>query len=247
MGVESIVARAERPVVLELHNVEKDYRGLRPLRIGHLQLREGQTLALLGFDRAAAEVLINLMTGAITPDSGDVRVFGQSTRDIVDSDAWLSLLDGIGLLTDRAVLLDGLTVEQNLAMPFTLALDSIPDTVKARVSTLAADVDLDAAELSQPVAVTSALTQLRLRLARAIALGPRVLLAEHPNASLSSDELPAFARVFAKLTTQRRMASVTLTADSAFAASIAERVLSVKPATGALREIALWRRWFSRP
>ena len=86
---------------------------------------EGDSVALLGFDQTTAEVLVSLITGAITPDSGDVRVFGRSTRDIVDGEAWLQGLDQFGILSERAVLLDQLTAEQNLAVPF--SLDARPD------------------------------------------------------------------------------------------------------------------------
>ena len=47
--------------VLELSAVIKDYRGLRPLRIDYLAIEPGEQLAVLGFDRPSAEVLINLI------------------------------------------------------------------------------------------------------------------------------------------------------------------------------------------
>src|SRR5688500_15948127 len=104
-------------LVLEFRNVEKAYGGLRPLRIQQLAVARGQTLALVGFDRATAEVFVDLATGATVPDAGEVRAFGQSTASIKDAEAWLASLDRFGILSERAVLLDGLTVLQNLAMP----------------------------------------------------------------------------------------------------------------------------------
>ena len=35
------------------------------------------------------------------------------------------MLDGVGILTDRAVLIGQFTVEQNIAMPFTLDVDPV--------------------------------------------------------------------------------------------------------------------------
>ena len=66
-------------VVISLRNVHKDYHGLRPLRVQHLELRQGESVALIGFDQVGAEVLVNLITGATLPDSGDVDVFGAAT------------------------------------------------------------------------------------------------------------------------------------------------------------------------
>src|SRR5688572_17398698 len=67
-----------QPVVVALREVEKDYKSLRPLRVQHLELRQGESVALLGFDATAAEILVNLITGATLPDSGDVDKIGRA-------------------------------------------------------------------------------------------------------------------------------------------------------------------------
>src|SRR6187455_2322990 len=107
-------------VLLQLRDVTQDYGGLRPLRIKSLDVRAGHRLAILGLDQAAAEVLVNLMIGSTTPRSGDVRAFGRVTTEIPDSDAWMAALREYGLLGVRTVLIEQLTVEQNLAIPLTL-------------------------------------------------------------------------------------------------------------------------------
>jgi len=230
---------------VELRDVQKDYRGLRPLRVKHLQLRQGQSLALVGFDQVTAEVFVNLLTGATVPDAGHVFVFGQPTSGLADGDAWLASLDRFGILSGRAVLLDELTVEQNLTMPFTLELDPIPDPVRAAVRQLAGEVGLSASDLPRPVAALAPLDRLRLRLGRAVALNPRVLLAEHPNASVPFDDVPAFAADYKQVVRGRGIASLTLTADRAFAAAVAEDVLTLQPATGELKAASFWRRRLS--
>src|SRR5207245_9810968 len=135
----------------ELRDVQKDYRGMRPLRIKHLQLREGQSLALVGFDQVAAEVLVNLLTGATVPDAGDVFVLGESTSALADGDAWLASLDRFGILSARAVLLDELKVDQNLAMPFTLELDPLHDAVRSEVRRLAGEDGRTPQDIWRPV------------------------------------------------------------------------------------------------
>jgi putative ABC transport system ATP-binding protein len=232
-------------LALELRDVQKDYRGLRPLRVRHLQLRQGQALALVGFDEITAEVLVNLLTGATVPDAGEVFVFGQPTSALADGDAWLASLDRFGILSARAVLLDELTVEQNLAMPFTLELDPLSDSVRWKVRQLAGEVGLSSPDLVRPVAALAPLGRLRLRLGRAVALNPRLLLAEHPNASVPSDDVPAFAADYRQVVTRRGIASLTLTADRAFAAAVAEQVLTLQPATGELKPASFWRRRLS--
>src|SRR6516162_8521097 len=111
------------PPVLEIVDLSKDYRGLRPLRMRDLTARAGESIAIIGFDQPSAEVFVGLVTGASLPDSGEVRLFGRSTRSIGDSAEWLSIVDRVGIVSDRAVLLDRFSVTQNLAMPFTLDIE----------------------------------------------------------------------------------------------------------------------------
>jgi ABC-type transporter Mla maintaining outer membrane lipid asymmetry ATPase subunit MlaF len=233
------------PAAIQLRGVSKDYRGLRPLRVQQLEVRQGESVALLGFDAAMAEVLVNLITGATLPDSGEVTVLGQPTAAITQGDEWLKTLERFGLIGERSVLVDQFTVEQNLAIPYTLEIDDLGPKLKADVHRLGEEVGLTAADLVQPTAMIAPATRLRLRLGRALALNPRVLLAEHPTASLSADDTPAFAADVSRIIAARGLASVIMTADRTFAAAVAEQVLTLEPATGALKGAPGWRRWFS--
>ena len=179
---------------------------------------EDESVALLGFDQTAAEILVNLITGATLPDSGDVDVFGVSTRNIADPDAWLVEMDRFGILSQRVVLLDAFTVEQNLALPFTLEVEQLSERVRAKVHALAQEVGLDS------TLVTSVRRGTRRRRrscasgsAKALALGPRVLLAEHPNATLPAEAVSRFAADLKRIAAARRLALLVMTADSSFA------------------------------
>src|SRR5262245_15213280 len=97
--------------VLRMRDVHKDYRSLRPLRVKELEMRAGQSVALLGFDQAMSEIFIDLLTGRSVPDAGEVTALGRLTTDIADADAWLGTLDRFGIVSERAVLVGELTVE----------------------------------------------------------------------------------------------------------------------------------------
>jgi ABC-type transporter Mla maintaining outer membrane lipid asymmetry ATPase subunit MlaF len=232
-------------VVLDIRGVRKDYRGLRPLRIERLTLAKGQSLALLGFDAITAEVLVNLITGATVPDTGEIALFGQLTTAITDGDAWLASLDRVGILSERAVLLDQMTVVQNLAVPHTLQLNPVPPEVGAIVSHLAMEVGIAAADFERPVGEVGSGIRARVRLGRALALDPGLLVAEHPNATIEVEAAPAFASDVRRICEQRGCAALTFTADSEFASAVASQVLTLRAASGELQPIASgWRRWF---
>lgn len=230
--------------LVTIQRLSKNYQALRPLRVESLTLERAGMVSLMGLDAQAAEMLVGLITGAVLPDEGEIQLFGKSTRDVTDSDAWLEMLDDVGIVTDRAVLISQFSVEQNIAIPFTLQVDPIVDTVRPQVVRLAAEVGLRADELGRHVAQVSAEAVARVRLARALALDPIVLVLEHPTATLPRDSVRSFASSIARVAEQRQLSVLAITADEPFAKALGGSVLTHEPATGALRPRSAWRKIF---
>ena len=227
---------------LAIAGLTKDYRGLRPLRIQQLTVSHDASVAILGFDQASAEVFVNLVTGATLPEAGTVHVFGQPTSAIADGDEWLQTLDRFGIVTERAVLLDHLTGIQNLAMPFTLDIEPPPDPVRARAEAIALEVGLPPASWSAPVADLDAPARARVRLGRALAADPALLILEHASAGLAPAAAVALGADVRTIAAKRGIALVAASADESFAHAVATQVLTLEPASGRLAERR--RGWF---
>ena len=232
--------------LVALRGVRKDYSALRPLRILALDLHAGRTTAVLGVDAAAAEVLVNLITATSLPDDGEVRVFDRPTAEVTDSDTWIGLLDHFGILSERAVLVEPLTVRQNLTMPHSLDVDAPPTDVRAKVDALVEELGLDRAAQDQRVGDASRAVRARVRLGRALALSPKVLLAEHPSALVDEEDAAALAADIARIVTARHIACLVMTADRAFANAVTGHVLELEPTTGELRRPSMLKRLFGR-
>jgi len=230
---------------LELEAVVKDYRGLRPLRIASLAVDSGDRVAIAGLDRAAAEVFVDLVNGALLPDAGVVRVLGRSTADITEGDDWLAWLDAFGILTPRAVLLESSTLAQNLALPLSLDFDPMPAGLRAQVEALAAEVELPAERLDRPIGDLPPVVRLRAQLAKALALDPKVVLLEHPTLSLAAEDVRPFAETVRRLATARQLTLVALTEDATFADVVATQAYKLNGGTGALTSSRGWRRFLS--
>jgi predicted ABC-type transport system involved in lysophospholipase L1 biosynthesis ATPase subunit len=225
-----------RDPVIELAGVSKDYRSLRPLRIDALTLNAGEHIALLGLDQPMAETLINLITGAALPDRGDVRMFGRTSASIDDSADWLAVVDRFGIVSERAVLLDHMSVVQNLSLPLTLEIEPpAPDTVERAIG-LGREAGLGDADWPRAVSELDAEGRLRVRIARALAFDPDVLLLEHASAPLPVEAVGRLGADIRRLAAERGCALLAATVDPRFAAAVAARVLTLEPATGRLTE-----------
>jgi ABC-type lipoprotein export system ATPase subunit len=226
--------------VLRITRVRKQYNALRPLRVNDLVVGDGERVALSGFDAGAAEVLVNLVTGASVPDEGDVAVQGRSTASIADGDEWLASLDRFGIVSPRAVLLDAASLRQNLAMPLTLQIDPIPEDAAVTVAGLARETGIGDEWLDRPVAGLPGPVKMRAHLARAVALGPALLILEHPTATLEKGEGKPFGEAVARVAAARSLATLIVSEDADFAAAAATRRLALHAASGELRS-PRWR------
>lgn len=228
--------------LVEFVGVVKPYQALRPLRLAELRVTAGAIVSVQGLDAVAAEVLVNLMTAAMLPEEGEVRLFGQSTADIADHDAWFAMLDGLGLVTERAVLLERCTVAQNLALPLTLAIEPIDPAVLPRVEALADEVGIARVALDTPVREAGPDVVQRVRLGRALALDPRLVVAEHPSASLPRPDVEAFARDLARIASARGAGLLAISADREFTRALGGTVLTLDPRNGVLSRPGLLAR-----
>jgi ABC-type lipoprotein export system ATPase subunit len=228
------------PPLLELTGVVKNYHGLRPLRIAALSVAAGETVAVLGIDGSAAEVLVNVVTGAMLPDSGEVRLLGRPTSAIADSDEWLRTVDQVGLVSGRAVLLESLSVVQNLAMPFSLEIEPPSPALREQASALAAEVGISS-DLDGRVAELDEASKILVRLGRALALCPPLVIVEHPTETIERAAVPELGKRIRRVIEGRGAAGLTLTGDEELARHVAGRILKFEPSSGRLAPLR--RRW----
>ncbi len=219
-------------MLIDIAGVRKHYGALRPLRVNALQVAPGQRLTVRGLDAQAAEMLSLLITGAALPDEGVVTIAGRDTRDIDTDTDWLISLDLFGLVTARAVLLETLTLEANLALPFTLSIDPVPEEIRRTVADLADEVGLGRERLSASVHSLSVADRVRVHLARALAASPQVLLLEHISAPLMPADATALGHSLAAIADERRLAWIAISEDPTFIAALGSTVLKLDAASG---------------
>jgi ABC-type transporter Mla maintaining outer membrane lipid asymmetry ATPase subunit MlaF len=203
--------------LIEITGLEKASAGLPTIRVRRLVVRAGDRYTVQGLDAGAAEAIVHLVTGAALPDRGEVRLDGRRTQDVATDMEWLASLDRFGIVTERSVLLDGLSVAANLALPITLEVEPVPADVRRRVDAIAEAVGLDVAILDRAAASLPPIDRMRVHLARALAVDPRVLLLEHPTAALDAASSRAFGEALRRAADQRQLAWLAFANDPVFA------------------------------
>jgi len=231
-------------VLLEIRDLSKDYHTLRPLRIKEFTVRSGDVVSITGMDLLGAETFVHLVTGATLPEAGEVLLLGRNTREITDGDAWLKSLDAVGMITTRGILVEAFSVLQNIALSLTLDVDPIDSRVVPQAGALAREVGIAASLFDVPVGRVTQDVQMRVHLARALALEPKMLIAEHPSAALPRDTVSGFGADLGRVARKRGLALVAITADDSLAKAIGGSRMELVPATGEVRALSRIRRLF---
>ncbi|MBV9037745.1 MAG: sugar ABC transporter ATP-binding protein, partial [Acidobacteriaceae bacterium] len=99
--------------VLEALHVRKSFGGVRALRGVSLELIGGETHALVGENGAGKSTLIKIITGALQPDAGEIRMHGKVVEH--HSPAHARAL-GIAAIYQQPALFPDLTVAENIGL-----------------------------------------------------------------------------------------------------------------------------------
>jgi ABC-2 type transport system ATP-binding protein len=166
------------PVVV-LDGVRRTFGTVTALDSLDLQVRPGEVTVLLGPNGAGKTTAVRMITGALPPESGAVRVFGLDTT--VDGQR---VRQRCGVVSAKPALYDRLTGEDNLR--YAAQLWGLDGEVDTRLRAAAARFGIDYA-LGLRVGGYSTGMKTRLALARAILHDPDLLLLDEPTSGLDPE------------------------------------------------------------
>jgi phospholipid/cholesterol/gamma-HCH transport system ATP-binding protein len=145
-------------------------------------LSKGDTHLLLGGSGTGKSTMLRMIGGLQRPDSGDVRVAGESLASKTERELG-NIRRGIGMLFQNGALLDSLTVFENVALPLREHTRQAIDAIAHRVTEVLAAVGLDGVESLLPRELSGGMLR-RVAFARAIVMEPEILLCDEPFSGL---------------------------------------------------------------
>ncbi|MGA3334173.1 MAG: ATP-binding cassette domain-containing protein [Terracidiphilus sp.] len=209
--------------VIAVENVYKSFASHKVLNGISLRVNRGETLAVLGRSGTGKSVLLRLIIGLDTPDSGSICIHGQDIAGLA-LDRMGEIRKKMGFLFQQAALYDSLTVQENVAFPLEHHRRDMSKSDRAdRVRQLLAEVGMEGDLEMMPSDISGGM-QKRVGLARALALEPEILLLDEPTAGLDPISSGEIDELILMLQRERRMASIVVTHDLHSAKTIAGRL-----------------------
>ena len=216
-------SEVESPVAVAIDQVHQSFGEHCVLDGVTLQVKRGETLAVLGRSGTGKSVLLRIVIGLQCPDAGSIRIQGQALNGRT-MDQMGEIRKRMGFLFQHAALYDSLTVEDNVAFPLLHHRREMSAAERRdRVQSLLTEVGIEG-NLSKMPSDLSGGMQKRVGLARALALDPEILLLDEPTAGLDPIGSGEIDDLILKLKEERHMASIVVTHDMHSAKTIANRL-----------------------
>ena len=208
--------------MIRLDNIYKAFGDKQVLKGFSLDVREGETVALIGYSGSGKSVTIKHIVGLLEPDSGTVFVDDKEVPTLPRKELY-ELRSHIGYVFQFAALFDSLTIGENVGMGLIKQGKLSPPEIDKRVAEALALVDLPDNQARFPAELSGGMRK-RVGIARAIALRPKYILYDEPTTGLDPVTSAVIDELMIRMQKQLGVTGVVITHDMRSAYRVATRI-----------------------
>lgn len=215
--------------MLTVQDLHKSYRvgknTYEVLKGVSLQVKKGEFVAVMGPSGSGKTTLLNCISCYIPADSGTITLGNRELANL-DEEALAQVRNRqLGFVFQDFLLLDGLTVRQNILLPAIIG-ENLNPLVEERANQLCVVFGISHIREKYPAEISGGEKQ-RTAVARALINHPLLILADEPTGNLDSKSSRAVIHSFEQAKAALEATVFMVTHDS-FAASFCDRVMILR-------------------
>ena len=199
-GAASGTAPAVDEAVLSARNVTKTYGNTHALRGVNFDIHRGKVTTLFGENGAGKSTLMKILSGVVTPTSGEIELDG---RRVTFASTVEARDNGISIIHQELSLAPNLSVRDNIFLGRELRRPSGIDFGEE-----ARQTEILMKDLEEEIDPLTPVEELRLgqqqlvEIARALSVDARILIMDEPTSALSAAEVEVLFKVIRDLTSR---------------------------------------------
>lgn len=208
--------------VIQFEDVHKSFEENHVLQGLTFDVPKGKVTTILGPSGSGKSVLLKHIIGVLKADSGTVRVLGQDVAHLGRSGVQ-ALRKRIGVLFQSSALFDSMSVLENVAFGLRMHTKISEDEIRARVAECLRRVNLSGVEDQMPSDLSGGMRK-RAALARAIAMGPAIILYDEPTTGLDPKTTNVVGDLILDIQGQIDITAIIVTHDMPLALRISDKI-----------------------
>jgi phospholipid/cholesterol/gamma-HCH transport system ATP-binding protein len=208
--------------MIRLVDVHKAFGEKRVLEGFTLDVKEEETMVIIGYSGTGKSVAIKHIVGLLEPDAGDVWVDDQHVNALSRPQLY-ELRSHIGYVFQFAALFDSMTVGENVAMGLHTKTEMTRADIDERVREALDLVDLPDAASRFPAELSGGMRK-RVGIARAIALRPKYILYDEPTTGLDPVTSAVIDQLMVRMREKLGVTGIVITHDMRSAYTVGSRI-----------------------
>jgi len=207
--------------MIKIEGLWKRFGSNEVLRGLDLEIRDGETIVVIGQSGGGKSVLLKHLCGLLKPDRGRVLVDGTDIVPLGEEEL-TPIRKQFGFLFQGAALFDSMTLYDNVAFPLREER-RVESEVNKRVEEALKIVDLLEAQDKKPAELSGGMRK-RAGLARAVVANPKYVLYDEPTTGLDPIRADNINEMVLRLHDKLHVTGVAVTHDMVSAYKIADRI-----------------------
>ncbi|HMA43548.1 MAG TPA: ATP-binding cassette domain-containing protein [Gemmatimonadales bacterium] len=207
--------------MIQFRDLHKAFDGHVVLDGFTLEVKDGETMVIMGRSGSGKSVALKHVVGLLQPDAGDVIVDGRPVSQL-DREGLMALRREIGFVFQFSALFDSMTVGENVALGLRrrgLSEEAIAQRVREALEL----VDLVGTDDQLPAQLSGGMRK-RVGIARAIALRPRYILYDEPTTGLDPVTSAVMDRLMVRTRERLGVTGIVVTHDMRSAYTVGDRI-----------------------
>lgn len=209
-------------IKIRIVNLHKSFGDNHVLRGVNLEIRQGESMVVIGGSGSGKTVLIKCIIGLIQPDEGKIYVDGTEITSLNEKEL-NEIRKKFGMLFQWGALFDSMTVWENVGFALRYQKKLKDEEVRRIASEKLALVGLKNVEDLMPSELSGGMKK-RVSLARAIALEPEILLYDEPTTGIDPIMADNINELIVQMKKKLNITSITITHDMKSAYKIGDRI-----------------------
>ncbi len=183
--------------IVEMKGIVKNFGPVKAVRKGEFNLRKGEIHSLIGENGAGKSTMMKMLYGMYAPDGGEILIRGKKAEGLTPK---IAIENGIGMVHQEFMLVDELTVLENIILGFeprknvSIDFEAARTEIQKYIDTYNMDI-----QLHKKITQISVGEAQRVEIIKTLYRGAEIIILDEPTAVLTPQECRKFFEILENL------------------------------------------------